>query len=121
MLVVGLLLCAVVLLGWAVRKAADMDVFPMLGEPMPRAFKEWLWEEFGERIVEGQRLRTLGVVAPATFCLPAVADYGDSWVVQVESPTGDREALIFLELRGRRCTMLRTRTSYSARPRIAEG
>lgn len=102
-----LLFSAVALLGFAIRMEVTADVFPVLGEPMPRVFRDWLWEEFGERILEGQKLRVLGIVEPKTFAIPAVVDYGESWVVQVENPTGDREALIFLELRGRRCTMIR--------------
>lgn len=120
MWVMLLLFVAVLVLGLAIRFEVAADVFPMLGEPMPRVFRDWLWEEFGERIEEGRRLRALGVTDPSTFQLAAVVDYGESWVVQVEGPTGDREALIFLELRGRRCTMLRTRYSLAAPRAVTE-
>lgn len=97
-------LVLVVVFGAFVRAlvwSADAEPEPISGEPLPRKFRAWFWSEFGE-LVDGRRVRSLGVVRDPSAIAVDAAGLGESWLLQVDDGT-----LVFLEIRGRRCARVR--------------
>lgn len=100
---VWLALALVAVFGMMVRAlvaAGDSDPEPISGVELPREFRAWFWDEFGE-IADGRRVRSLGVVEPSRLPFPDATGLGESWLVRI-----DDGSLVFLEIRGRRCARI---------------
>lgn len=87
------------LLAWS----AEGDPEQIAGAPLPRSFRAWFWQEFGE-LADGRRVRSLGVSSDPGSIAVEASGLGESWVLEVEG--GE---LVFLEIRGRRCARGRKR------------
>ena len=93
---------AVLLLGLAVRLMADVEVGHISGQEMPRHFREWFWEEYGEGLEPGATVEALGIVAPKDLLMPQARHLGESWMVRIRGPYRRTSAWVFLELSGKR-------------------